>query len=261
MPGFPIEGWLLLGGGLMLIYGSIVEQTGKKRMAGTVAGIVAMAAGVLFLCYHRYEADESDCYTCKRRLREIAFWLDAYKREKGKGALPPAYLTDEEGRPINSWRTLIQRYWWYEDEEFRETFDLKQPWNSTHNATRRLGYDQLPNNFRCDAQRRPPFTNYVAVVGPDTMWPGATGATPAADGSDDDKILVIEILNSDIRWSEPRDLTLEQALDTFAPKTGMGIGSLHRAGINYVTVGGQVRALQPNISREDLRKLFVRDPH
>jgi hypothetical protein len=58
---------------------------------------------------------------------------------------------------------------------------------------------------------------------------------------------------------EPRDLTLEQALDTIEPKMGIGIGSRHRDGIHYLTVAGAVRTLPHDIDRESLRKLLVRD--
>lgn len=95
---------------------------------------------------------------------------------------------------------------------------------------------------------------------PDTIWPGRTAAKPATDGSDDDKILLIEVINSDILWMEARDLTVEQALDAIQPKSGIGIGSRHREGVHYVTVGGEVRTLDPDIDRESLRRMFVRDP-
>ena len=39
----------------------------------------------------------------------------------------------------------------------------------------------------------------------------------------------------------------------------MGIGSHHLDGIHYLTVGGEVRTLDPRIDRESLRTLFVRD--
>ncbi len=103
------------------------------------------------------------------------------------------------------------------------------------------------------------FTDYVAVVGPETMWPGTEPTKVAEDGSDNDKILVIEIVNSDIHWMEPRDLTLEEALDAIQPDKGVGIGSRHPDGIHYVTVGGEVRTLDRNIDRESLRRLFTRD--
>jgi hypothetical protein len=81
----------------------------------------------------------------------------------------------------------------------------------------------------------------------------------AADGSDKDKILVIEVVDSDILWMEPRDLTLDQALDELQRSSGTRIGTHHRDGIHYVTVGGDVRTLDHNIDRESLRMLLVRD--
>jgi hypothetical protein len=115
--------------------------------------------------------------------------------------------------------------------------------------------------FEClsDDHQKPAFTDYVAVVGPTTMWTGCEPVRPATDGSDNDKILVIEVINSGIRWMEPRDLTLEEALNNIQPKKGIGIGSCHGDGIHYVTVGGDIRTLDPHIDRESLRKLLVRD--
>ena len=78
--------------------------------------------------------------------------------------------------------------------------------------------------FDVPARRKDPcVTNYVAVVGPNTMWPGSTPAKLAKEGSDNDKILLIEITNSDINWMEPRDLTLEEAL-----RDPAGQGRRHR---------------------------------
>lgn len=69
---------------------------------------------------------------------------------------------------------------------------------------------------------------------------------------------MIEVVNADILWMEPRDLTVEQALDTIQPESGVGIGSQHRDGIHYLTVGGAVRTLDRNIDQESHRKLLVR---
>ena len=51
---------------------------------------------------------------------------------------------------------------------------------------------------------------------------------------------------------------LEAALIEIQPRTGIGIGSDHPDGIHYLTVGGEVRTLDPKIDRESLRKLLVR---
>ena len=202
--------------------------------------------------------ESAECHSCQLRLRFIGGYMTVYKERHG--ALPPAYLVDEDGKPINSWRILVASQFWYHFDE--SGFDLNKPWNGPDNSPFGIDRDPAPDQLRCPAHsgwETALFTDYVAVVGANTMWPGSKGAVPALDGSDDEKILLIEIINSDIPWMEPRDLTLEQALDAFNPKSGLGIGSTHRCGINYLTVGGEVRTLSRNISRDSLRKLLVRD--
>ena len=54
---------------------------------------------------------------------------------------------------------------------------------------------------------------------------------------------------------EPRDLTLDEALQIIQPKSGIGIGSRHVDGIHYVTASDQVRTLNRKIDRESLRRL------
>jgi hypothetical protein len=167
---------------------------------------------------------------------------------------------------VNSWRAEVVPNFWYDfrtgpDDDVGEAgYDYTEPWNGPKNNHLELDKRRL-YEFHCpsaDAQE-PAITNYVAVVGPNTMWPGFQGAKQAADGSDFDKILVIEVINSDILWMEPRDLTLEQALDAIQPRRGIGIGSHHPDGIHYVTVGGAVRTLDRNIDRESLQTLLVRE--
>jgi hypothetical protein len=169
---------------------------------------------------------------------------------------------------VNSWRTLVIPYFWYAFQSGSyhtggaPGYDYDEPWNGPTNA-KRFSLDTVRCwPFQCPSaadREEPAITNYVAVVGPNTMWPGFEPAVQAADGSDQDKILVIEVIHSDILWMEPRDLTLEQALDAIQPGNEMGIGAHHGGGIHYVTVGGEVRTLDREIGRESLRKLLVRD--
>jgi hypothetical protein len=212
---------------------------------------------------HRYLREQSCSMLCKANLAQIGLALLNYHQIHG--SFPPAYLCDRAGKPVNSWRTEVIPSFWYnfrpgrDDYPGGEGYNYTEPWNGPKNIGMHLDRTRCWE-FQCPSDRNnePAVTDYVAVVGPNTMWPGCTAAKPAVDGSDNDKILVIEVIHSDILWMEPRDLTLEQALDAIQPQTGMGIGSHHRDGIHYVTVGGAVRTLPRNVDRESLRRLLVR---
>ena len=189
---------------------------------------------------------------CRGTLKQLGLALLCY--HQANGCLPPAYLLDKEGKPAHSWRMLVRRSW---PEVDIPSYSFSEPWNGPHNSHLPRGY----SIFNCRSLRNEdsPVTDYVAVVGPNTLWPGSKSATLAKDGSDDDKILLIEVVNSDIPWMEPRDLTLEEALAVIQPKNGVGIGSRHTDGIHYVTASDQVRTLDRNIDRESLKKLLTRD--
>jgi hypothetical protein len=233
--------------------------------------LLGLAASCVAFCV--YARAESRSMACCNTLQQIG--LDLRNYHDLHGTFPPAYLCDRTGKPVNSWRTEVVPYFWYnfrpgrDDYAGDEGYDYTEPWDGPKNAKRRYGPDnaRVPlDKYRCyefqcpsAGSEEPAITNYVAVVGTNTMWSGCEPVKKAADGSDNDKILVIEIINSDILWMEPRDLTLEQALDNIQPKKGVGIGSYHKDGIHYVTVGGVVRTLDRNTDRESLRKLLVRE--
>jgi hypothetical protein len=236
----------------------------SRKLKTLLSLTCAIVVVVLLVWRVRSVFDESRSASCKNNLKLIQFALLSY--QQSHGTFPPAYLCDKDGKPVNSWRAEVVPFFWYNFRPGRDDYaggpgyDYSEPWNGPKNRTMKLE-ERRAYPFECpsDEHQKPAFTNYVAVVGPTTMWTGCEPVTPAADGSDNDKILVIEVINSDIRWMEPRDLTLEEALNNIQPKKGIGIGSRHGDGIHYVTVGGDVRTLDPHIDRESLRKLLVRD--
>jgi hypothetical protein len=233
---------------------------------------VLWGCGLLFLSLligfvsARYRAIESTySYSCSNQLLSIGKSLRKYLETHG--TFPSAYLCSDQEKAVNSWRAAIMPdllhnfpYGPINSDPGDPSYDLSEPWNGPHNT--QLHLDKVPYSFmQCpsETQQSPAITNYIAVVGPGTMWTGCEPVKPSADGSDDEKILVIEVIDSDILWIEPRDLTLEEALDSLHATKGTRIGSHHPDGIHYVTVGGTVRTLDPNIDRESLRKLLTRD--
>ncbi len=101
------------------------------------------------------------------------------------GTFPPAFICDPTGHPINSWRTEVVPYFWYNFRPGRDDYaggpgyDYSEPWNGPNNA--KLHLDQKPCDvFQCPSDHPPAAatTNYVAIVGPNTLWPGAAELPP-----------------------------------------------------------------------------------
>ncbi|MEJ7640341.1 MAG: hypothetical protein WKF75_20835 [Singulisphaera sp.] len=99
--------------------------------------------------------------------------------------------------------------------------------------------------------RKTKQTDYLAVIGPETAWPGRTGRS-LKEITDDPAgtILILEVAHSGIHWMEPRDPTLDDVLSS-------GLGSNHAGHVNALFANGQVRKVRTGIARSTLRALLT----
>jgi hypothetical protein len=147
------------------------------------------------------------------------------------GCFPPAYIADDAGNRLHSWRALILPY--VDGAELYREYDFSEPWNGPNN--RRLA-DRMARIFHSpsepDSDR---FTNYVVIVGPDTAFPGSNTTTlhDFEDGPEQ-TILLAEISNSNIEWLEPRDLDVETMSFHVNDKSGRSISTSRRNGTYVV---------------------------
>jgi hypothetical protein len=125
-----------------------------------------------------------------------------------QGHFPPAYVADENGRPLLSWRVLVLPY--LDQKALFDQFDLTEPWDGPTNS--RL-LSQMPNTYRLHTidDDNKTATNYVAVVGEKTMWSGAEGRPNgfSTDGSLN-TLLVAEFVGRPIPWTKPEDLLFDE---------------------------------------------------
>ena len=100
---------------------------------------------------------------CCSHLKQIGLALQAYHSEHG--TLPPPDVLGSEGQPAHSWRVLILPY--LDEKELYDRYNLDEPWNGPNN--RQLA-DQMPEAYKCwtDDKDQTTFTNYLAIVGPDS---------------------------------------------------------------------------------------------
>lgn len=166
----------------------------------TVAFLAASALLVFVLAVDwrgRQAIHEVDC---RATLHAIGVALHRY--HETYGTFPPAVVTDQNGKPMHSWRVLVLEA--YHPELFR-AYDWSQPWNSPKNAV----IADKCNLYRCRAAGgKSEWTSYVAIVGPRTLFPGSQTAKLSDVQRNTAEVICVVEVQSDIHWMEPRDLEI-----------------------------------------------------
>jgi prepilin-type processing-associated H-X9-DG protein len=176
---------------------------------------------------------------CLINLKQIGLALHHY-HDTNKH-FPPANTCDKDGKPLFSWRVEILPM--LEHGHIYDSLKKDEPWNSPHNA-KILNY-KLPE-FVCprDTNKNDLSTSYIAIIGPGTAW-REDGPVKLSDLPDGGKhtVMAVEVADSGVHWVEPRDLTVEEALEGLKTGKGLRISSAHPSAINILFADGSVQSL------------------
>ena len=200
---------------------------------------------------HRDGRPRSRTSVCAFNLFQIGTALHAYHDQWG--TYPPAYVADENGRPMHSWRVLILPH--LGESALYEQYRFDEPWDGPNNAL--LG-ETSPSLFQCLSDTDPNNADYVVVVGPGTMFPGAQ-ARSYDDVTDSaaKTILVIELANSPYHWMEPRDLTMDELLAEVEAGNAQAAFGVHFGNANAVFVDGHAGTISSSIDKESLKAMLT----
>ena len=204
--------------------------------------------------------DLSNTSQCFKNLRRIGQAMLAY--EDAHGTFPPAYLADENGRPMHSWRVLILPY--LDRQDLYEKYDFDEAWNGPNNS---LLADEIGDLYRCPCEAESVGqwldeevgfvdTSYMMIVGPNTLSDGPS-ATSLADVTDlpYDTFLVVETADSRIHWMDPRDLAAEDLVDESYDSSVPMIYGEHPSGAHAVMCDGSVRIIPDAIDLDRLEAM------
>ncbi len=199
---------------------------------------------------------------CASNMKRILMALHDYHNEHG--SFPPAYLVDESGKPMHSWRVLILPY--MDRQRLYDQYDSNEPWDSPGN---RELLSTASNPYHCPEQSEEggSQTNYVAVLGPGTAWPGdkPTKMVDFVDGTST-TLLLVEVVDSEIAWTEPRDLTIQQGVNGLRQGGGLAIGSGHKVsnsllarnlGTHLGYADGHLELLRENVPSDRWKEVFL----
>lgn len=190
---------------------------------------------------------------CSNNLKQIGLALQNYA-DVNK-AFPPAYLADENGRPIHSWRVLILPY--MEQKALYDRYNFDEPWDGPNNSQLAA---LMPPAYRCPSEpvSGPAIstTSYAAITGPGTLFDADTSASFAAikDGTSQ-TLAVAEAANAGIPWMEPRDLDIKQ-MTMRVNGSPNDISSHHPGGAQAVFADGHTTFLSSSVTVSVLRALF-----
>ncbi|MCE5266435.1 MAG: DUF1559 domain-containing protein [Planctomycetaceae bacterium] len=216
--------------------GLAVRSVGSRKKINLDDGprLLLVFIGLCAFCYLLAlpcieSRETSRMIMCRINLQHIGRALQNYAATYG--TLPPAYVADKSGNPMHSWRVLILPF--LEDASLtslHKRYRFDEPWDGPNN--RKL-IAESPRWYCCpeDAWQPghvPKTTSYVAIVGPKTAWPGAKGVKLRKwEDRSGDTILLVEVANSDILWSEPRDLSIEDISQLVHASSGTAIANKH----------------------------------
>ena len=193
-----------------------------------------------------------------------------------KGCLPPSYIEDRQTGERHSWRVILLPHVTYDYIYGRYSF--QEPWNGPHNRAL-LSY--MPSCVCPTHSRSSELTNYVAVIGEhtfwpeprtprvypfatvgehDTHWPAPRGRhVPGKNVPPDSwtKIVLVELVQSDIQWTEPRDVTLDEFIDTLKTNPKGAFYNKDVKGIQAIDISGNISVIDPYDDLDKIRNMFL----
>jgi prepilin-type processing-associated H-X9-DG protein len=215
-------------------------------LAGVVALCCICMAPALLLPAVQAAREAERRAQCQNNLREIGIALHNYHIDHG--CFPPAYIPDQDGTPLHSWRVLLLPYL---DEDLAKEYDFNEPWDSEANMALA---DRMPPVYHCpsdpDADAR--YTSYLGSDGPGFFFQGSRPIrqTEITDGMSN-TIAVIEGSGARVVWTDPRDQT---DMENFIQPGGT---SNHPGGANVLYADGSVHFLSSAIDPITLDELLT----
>jgi Protein of unknown function (DUF1559) len=155
---------------------------------------------------------------------------------------------------MHSWRVLILPF--LGQQQLYDAYSFVEPWDGPNNRklAGQVGTIYLRSGLEPDQVGA---TSFVAVVGPETVWPGA-GARKYSDIGDGrhETLTVVEVPDGHFRWMEPRDLRFDKMGFRINDRSGQGLGS-RLGGARVVSADGMVRTLPDDFDPETLRAMLT----
>jgi hypothetical protein len=186
------------------------------------------------------------------KLKKISAALKSYHDQNKH--FPPAAITDDQGKPLLSWRVAILPY--LGEEKLYQQFHLNEPWDSEHNRQRLV---QLPEVFRHPLAKRLTQTNLLVFRDKGSVFDGP-GTLLQAIGAGADKTIMIVVAPKYVPWTEPEDVTFGANADlrkkfTEGCQVLMADGSVQSLKVDENTLADLIKSTgpKPALPKDELK--------
>jgi Protein of unknown function (DUF1559) len=258
--------WGIAVAAACLLAVACLQKARSMETASLVVGLILFIALIVYLAAApKLQEKYRNIDACKNNLKQIA--QAVLKYESDHGNLPPPYVVGPDKKPWHSWRVLMLPYLGRKD--LFDSYNFKEPWNGPNNI--KLARS-MPEVFHCPNDKDSngkSTTNYLAVVGPNTVWPvdKPISSKDIHDGAFQ-TILLVEMANSGVNWMEPRDLSFQQVCK-YTPSTNPDLFAPHaqKGGLRYKWAGwstvayadGTIASLSSDYLADNFKPLLTRN--
>ena len=237
-------------------------QPAKKKKSSNLlgCGIFAVIVGGLFFLFvlpvisrGPEPAHRSDC---KNHLKQIGLAL--YNYHEKYGSFPPAYLADDQEKPMHSWRVLILPF--IEGDECQKLaaeYRFDEAWDGPSNQKL---LKRRPKIFGCRSLHSnacQECTVYAGVFGPNCAFRGTEPVSfqDFIDGASS-TLVVAEVSEAHIPWTKPEDIDVSRH-----PRPGdrLGFSSDHVGGLHGVFGDGAVKFINDTIDQTTFEAITTRN--
>lgn len=201
--------------------------------------------------------------SCRNNLKAIGLALHNY--HDVYSSFPPAYIADEHGKPMHSWRVLILPY--LDQQTLYDEYRFDEPWNGPHNITLQ---DRVPSIYHCPMrqQNREDFapesesdrrlTNYLMIESTNGVFDGAhaPSLSEITDGTDQ-TIVAVEAHNHAVHWMRPDDITPDEFLSELKASADEET-AIHHGGVLVLMASGRVTSIRSDVPVETINALITK---
>jgi len=184
-------------------------------------------------------------------MKQFVLGLVNYADSNNGKMIPPAGISDKDGKPLLSWRVAVLPF--IEQDNLYKEFHLDEPWDSDHN--KKL-IAKMPAIFRAPGSKAGEGkTTYLLPVGKGALFETSTSKLkyPAAilDGTSNTVLLVDAADDQAVTWTKPDDLKYD------AKDPLKGLAARNEKEFLAGFADGAVHAISKAADKDTLRAIFT----